>query len=110
MKDKWAFAERVYDIVAKIPPGRVTTYGEIARHLGIARSARMVGRVLSMSVHSKQQLPAHRVVNRNGVLTGKHHFETQDTMAQLLEAEGIKVQDDKIVNFEKYFWRIDESL
>ncbi len=87
-----------------IPHGRVTSYGAIAKYLGSAQSARMVGWAMNNSHFQKEYVPAHRVVNRNGLLTGKHHFGNSNTMKQLLENEGIKVIDDQIVNFEKYFW------
>lgn len=98
------FFERVYDVTKLIPYGRVTSYGAIARFLGSGRSARMVGWALNGS-HSKPEfIPAHRVVNRNGVLSGKHHFGNSSTMQQLLENEGIIVEDDTILNFEERFW------
>lgn len=87
-----------------IPHGRITSYGAIAKYLGSAQSARMVGWAMNNSHFQQEYVPAHRVVNRNGLLTGKHHFGNSNTMKQLLENEGIKVQDDQIVNFEKYFW------
>ena len=85
-----------------IPYGRVTSYGAIANYLGAAGSARMVGWAMNGSV--KKDVPAHRVVNRNGLLTGKHHFQGTNLMEQLLESEGIEVVDNKIQNFEKLFW------
>ena len=94
----------VYQVARLIPYGRVTSYGAIARYLGTAQSARMVGWAMNDSHHQKEYVPAHRVVNRNGLLTGKHHFGNSNTMKQLLENEGIKVFNDQIVNFEKYFW------
>jgi len=87
-----------------IPFGKVTSYGAIAKYLGTAQSARMVGWAMNDSHHQKEYVPAHRVVNRNGLLTGKHHFGNSNTMKQLLENEGIKVVDDQIVDFEKHFW------
>lgn len=87
-----------------IPFGRVTSYGAIAKYLGTAQSARMVGWAMNDSHHQKEYVPAHRVVNRNGLLTGKHHFGNSNTMKQLLENEGIMVVNDQIVNFEKHFW------
>ena len=98
------FFNRVYEVVKLIPPGRVTSYGAIARYLGTAGSARMVGWAMNGSHRVKDFVPAHRVVNRNGLLTGKHHFDTPDTMQELLENEGIIVIHNKIVNFGKYFW------
>ncbi len=98
------FFERVYAIARQIPEGRVTSYGAIAKALGTARSARMVGWAMNAS-HNMEDVPAHRVVNRNGVLTGKHHFDGTSLMQQLLESEGVEVVDNQIVDFEKYFWQ-----
>lgn len=103
MPDKDNFFERVYDVVRLIPHGRVTSYGAIAKFLGAARSARMVGWAMN-ACHGREAVPAHRVVNRVGLLSGKHHFEGTNLMQQLLESEGIKVKDNKIVKFEKFFW------
>lgn len=97
------FFERVYDVARLIPYGRVTSYGAIAKCLGASRSARMVGWAMN-ACHGRDDIPAHRVVNRVGLLSGKHHFEGTNLMQQLLESEGIKVKDNKIVNFDKYFW------
>ena len=97
------FFERVYEIVRQIPEGKVTSYGAIAKALGTARSARMVGWAMNAS-HNIEDVPAHRVVNRNGLLSGKHHFEGTNLMQQLLENEGIEVVDNQIVDFEKVFW------
>lgn len=96
------FFEKVYAVARLVPYGRVTSYGAIAKYLGAARSARMVGWAMNGS-HDKD-VPAHRVVNRVGLLTGKHHFEGTNLMQQLLESEGIAVKDNKIVDFEKHFW------
>ncbi|GEC73431.1 methylated-DNA-protein-cysteine methyltransferase related protein [Flavobacterium flevense] len=101
------FFERVYEVVRKIPYGRVTSYGAIAKFLGAARSARMVGWAMNAS-HSMEDVPAHRVVNRKGLLTGKFHFDGTNLMQQLLENEGIKVVDNQIVDFEKIFWHPEE--
>lgn len=98
------FFSRVYDVTKCIPYGRITSYGAIARFLGSGRSARMVGWALNGSHNSKEFIPAHRVVNRNGLLTGKRHFGNSSTMRQLLENEGIIVEEDQIVNFEEKFW------
>jgi len=98
------FFERVYDIVRQIPEGKVTSYGAIAKALGSARSARMVGWAMNAS-HGHDYVPAHRVVNRIGMLSGKHHFDGTNLMQQLLENEGIKVVDNQIVDFEKHFWQ-----
>jgi methylated-DNA-protein-cysteine methyltransferase related protein len=97
------FFQMVFQVVRLIPKGRVTNYGAIAKYLGVAKSARMVGWAMN-AAHSQKKVPAHRVVNRNGELTGKHHFATPFLMQELLEKEGIKVVNDKIKNFEKYFW------
>lgn len=98
------FFSLVYEVVRKIPSGRVTSYGAIAKYLGSTQSARMVGWAMNDSHYQMEYVPAHRVVNRNGLLTGKHHFGNTNTMKQLLENEGIKVVNDQIVNFEKHFW------
>jgi methylated-DNA-protein-cysteine methyltransferase-like protein len=98
-----SFFERVYDIVRQIPYGKVTSYGAIAKALGTAKSARMVGWAMNAS-HHKEDIPAHRVVNRNGLLTGKLHFDGTNLMQQLLESEGIEVANNQIVNFETVFW------
>ena len=97
------FFEKVYEVAALIPYGRVTSYGAIARYLGAARSARMVGWAMNNS-HEHHDIPAHRVVNRNGLLTGKHHFGGTNLMQQLLENEGIRIKDNKVVDFEEHFW------
>ncbi|MCG9791672.1 MGMT family protein [Flavobacterium algicola] len=97
------FFERVYTIARQIPFGRVTSYGAIAKALGTARSARMVGWAMNAS-HSLEDVPAHRVVNRKGLLTGKLHFDGTNLMQQLLESEGVEVVDNQILNFEKHFW------
>lgn len=99
-----SFFEQVYQVVRLIPRGRVTSYGAIARYLGTTGSARMVGWAMNSSGTASEPVPAQRVVNRNGMLTGKHHFGSGNLMQQLLENEGIKVEDDKIVDFEKLFW------
>jgi methylated-DNA-protein-cysteine methyltransferase-like protein len=97
------FFERVYAIVRQIPYGKVTSYGAIARVLGSARSARMVGWAMN-SAHNLEDVPAHRVVNRKGLLTGKHHFDGTNLMQQLLESEGVVVVDNQIIDFESVFW------
>ena len=97
------FFERVDAIVRQIPYGKVTSYGAIAKALGTARSARMVGWAMNVS-HHLEDVPAHRVVNRSGLLSGKHHFEGTNLMQQLLESEGIKVVNNQIIDFEKHFW------
>lgn len=98
------FFERVYEVVRQIPYGKVTSYGAIAKALGSGRSARMVGWAMNAS-HNLEDVPAHRVVNRNGLLTGKHHFPGTNLMQQLLESEGIEVVDNQIVHFKKHFWQ-----
>jgi methylated-DNA-protein-cysteine methyltransferase-like protein len=97
------FFEKVYTIAKQIPEGRVTSYGAIAKALGTARSSRMVGWAMNAS-HNREDVPAHRVVNRKGLLTGKIHFDGTNLMQQLLENEGIQVVDNQIVDFEKVFW------
>lgn len=97
------FFERVYEVVRQIPFGKVTSYGAIAKAIGSPQSSRMVGYAMNAS-HELDDVPAHRVVNRNGILTGKHHFDGTNLMQQLLEAEGIKVVDNKIVDLKQYFW------
>ena len=100
---KGDFFQDVYEVVRLIPRGRVTSYGAIARYLGAARSARMVGYALNQSF-GQMELPAHRVVNRNGILSGKYHFPPDRPMEASLIAEGIQVIDDQIQEFEKHFW------
>jgi methylated-DNA-protein-cysteine methyltransferase-like protein len=97
------FFQKVYEVAAHIPYGRVTSYGAIAKYLGAARSARMVGWAMN-GAGGREDIPAHRVVNRVGLLSGKHHFDGSNLMQQLLENEGIEVKDNQIVNLEKYFW------
>ena len=98
------FFDMVYEVTKLIPYGRVSTYGAIARYLGSGRSARMVGWALNVSHNNPGFIPAHRVVNRIGILTGKHHFGNSTTMQQLLENEGIIVEGDRIINFNEKFW------
>tara|TARA_R110000823_G_scaffold302797_1_gene424086 strand:- start:383 stop:718 length:336 start_codon:yes stop_codon:yes gene_type:complete len=100
------FFERVYEVARQIPYGKVTSYGAIAKALGAARSARMVGWAMNAS-HNREDVPAHRVVNRVGLLSGKHHFDGTNLMQQLLESEGIEIIDNKIIDFEKHFWEPD---
>jgi methylated-DNA-protein-cysteine methyltransferase-like protein len=97
------FFERVYAVARCIPYGKVTSYGAIAKVLGAARSARMVGWAMN-AAHNLEDVPAHRVVNRKGLLTGKHHFDGTNLMQQLLESEGIIVVNNQIMNFESVFW------
>ena len=103
MNQSKSFYSLVYDVVRKIPYGKVTSYGAIARYLGAAGSSRMVGWAMNAS-HVNPKVPAHRVVNRIGVLSGKHHFEGTNLMQQLLESEGVEVLDHQIKNFESLFW------
>lgn len=110
LKKNSGFFKQVYEVTQQIPFGRVTSYGAIAKYLGSAQSARVVGWALNDSHISSDYVPAHRVVNRNGVLTGKHHFGNSNTMKQLLENEGIKVEDDKIIDFQKHFWDPSKEL
>ena len=102
--DKSNFFEDVFDVVRQIPKGRVTNYGSIAKYLGSGLSSRMVGWAMNASHMMKPKVPAHRVVNRNGMLTGKHHFPTPTTMETLLEKEGVKVISDKVVEFKELYW------
>ncbi len=102
-EDREGFFERVYGVVRQVPYGRVTSYGAIARYLGTGRSARLVGWAMN-NCHGLEDVPAHRVVNRNGVLTGKHHFPGSRLMEQLLENEGIVIRDDQVVDFNRHFW------
>jgi methylated-DNA-protein-cysteine methyltransferase-like protein len=102
--DKTNFFEDVFDVVRQIPKGRVTNYGSIAKFLGTGLSSRMVGWAMNASHMIKPRVPAHRVVNRNGILTGKHHFATPTTMQTLLEKEGVEIKNDKVVEFKDRFW------
>ncbi len=98
-----SFFEKSQDLARQIPYGRVSTYGAIARHLGMTRSARMVGYAMNAS-HAMDDVPAHRVVNRIGLLTGKHHFEGTNLMQQLLENEGVEIKENQVVHFKTLFW------
>ena len=98
------FFQMVYQVVRLIPKGRVTSYGAIAAYLGAKTSSRLVGYAMNGAHSVKPRVPAHRVVNRNGLLTGKHHFETPYQMQELLEKEKIKVENDKVVDFKKVYW------
>lgn len=102
------FFDKVYEVAKLIPYGRATSYGAIATYLGAARSSRMVG--YAMNGSTGKDVPAHRVVNRNGLLTGKHHFDGTNLMQQLLESEGIKVIDNQIQDFENVFWDPSKEL
>lgn len=99
-----SFFDEVYEVVRKIPYGRVSSYGAIARYLGSPQSSRMVGWAMNSSHSQPGFVPAHRVVNRKGMLTGKHHFGGSKVMQELLENEGIKVVNDQVLNFDELFW------
>ncbi|MCD6019817.1 MAG: hypothetical protein K0S53_2938 [Bacteroidetes bacterium] len=98
------FFEQVYQVVRLIPKGRVTSYGAIANYLGAKSSSRVVGYAMNAARSQKPKVPAHRVLNRNGQLTGKHHFSTPFEMQELLEKEKIKIENDTVVNFKKLYW------
>ena len=98
------FYQQVYEVVRQIPVGRVTSYGAIAAFLGSKQSSRMVGWAMNNAHSYPEYIPAHRVVNRNGLLTGKHHFGAGNVMQELLENEGFVVEDDQILNFKENFW------
>lgn len=104
IKDNGDFFQQVYQVVRLIPQGRVTSYGAIAKYLGAARSSRMVGWAMNNSHQQAEYVPAHRVVNRNGLLTGKHFFSSPTQMQELLEAEGILIKKDQIQNFKTVYW------
>jgi methylated-DNA-protein-cysteine methyltransferase related protein len=103
------YFDQVFQVVKLIPAGRVTSYGAIANYLGLKSGARMVGYAMNAS-HSEKDVPAHRVVNRNGLLTGKHHFSSPKEMEELLQKEGIQVENDQILNFNTHFWNPSENL
>jgi methylated-DNA-protein-cysteine methyltransferase related protein len=103
MKDYTFFAD-VHDVARQVPPGRVTSYGAIARFLGSGRSARMVGWAMNAAHLAQPPVPAHRVVNSQGLLSGKHHFGSPTRMQELLEAEDVQVAGDQVVEFKKLFW------
>jgi len=103
MKNSENFFDKVHNVARLIPYGRVTSYGAIAKYLGAAGSARMVGWAMNVS-GKKEDVPAHRVVNRNGLLSGKHHFDGTNLMQQLLESEGVEVVENKVNQFDKLFW------
>ena len=110
MKADDSFFEKVYEVVRLVPYGRVTTYGSIAAYLGSRVSARMVGWAMNKCHVHSFPVPAHRVVNRQGLLTGKHHFGGQDLMQQLLEGEGIEVINDRVLRFKALFWDPEKEL
>ena len=99
-----SFFQKVYNLVRLIPEGRICTYGIIAKHIGSPQAARMVGWALNKSSHEKEFVPAHRVVNRKGLLTGKVHFANNNTMQEMLESEGVTIIDNQIQNFESLIW------
>ncbi|MBP9097750.1 MAG: MGMT family protein [Ferruginibacter sp.] len=107
---EYSFFQDVYDVVRQIPKGRVTSYGAIAAYLGTKLSARMVGWAMNAAHHAKPSVPAQRVVNRNGMLTGKHHFSTPTLMEELLQKEKVVVKNDTVVEFEKLFWDPAKNL
>lgn len=109
-KKKSDFFDMVYQVVRLIPKGRVTSYGAIAKYLGSSGSSRVVGYAMNAAHSQTKKVPAHRVVNRAGVLTGKHHFKDPFEMQALLEKEGIVVKNDQIVNFAKHYWDPTEEL
>jgi methylated-DNA-protein-cysteine methyltransferase-like protein len=109
MPDK-DFFQDVYEVVRLIPFGKVTSYGAIARYLCAARSSRLVGYAMNASHTQSKYVPAHRVVNRNGLLTGKHHFANENSMQELLEMEGLTIENEQIKDFKKYFWDPNEAL
>ncbi len=107
--DKVNYFDLVYQVVREIPKGRVTSYGAIAHYLGLKSGARMVGYAMN-AAHSMPDVPAQRVVNRQGLLTGKHHFETPTRMQELLEADGVKVENHQVQNFDTVFWNPETEL
>ena len=110
MAQNKGFFQRVFEVARMIPYGRITTYGAIARYLGAPGAARMVGWAMNQSHTSSEYVPAHRVVNRVGLLTGKHHFEGSGLMQELLENEGAVVEDNRIMNLKEMFWDPMEEL
>jgi methylated-DNA-protein-cysteine methyltransferase-like protein len=110
VKSNRNFFEDVFAVVRLIPPGRVTNYGSIAKYLGTGLSSRMVGWAMNASHQLAEYVPAHRVVNRNGMLSGKHHFETPTAMQEKLEEEGIVIRDDQVVDFRTIYWDPEKEL
>lgn len=110
MKVEESFFDKVFAVVRLIPKGRATSYGAIAEYIGMKGSSRMVGWAMNASHNSEIPVPAHRVVNRNGDLTGKHHFPSPTLMEEMLKSEGINVVDDRIVNFKEVFWNPSSEL
>ena len=107
--DSKDFFQKVYKVVKMIPSGRVSTYGLIAKYLGSTKSSRVIGYAMNAS-HQNSEIPAHRVVNRVGLLTGKYHFSGTNLMKDLLESEGVKIQNDRVVNFKKVVWDPSKEL
>jgi len=107
---EYSFFADVYDVVRQIPKGKVTSYGAIAAYLGTRLSARMVGWAMNAAGTAKPKVPAQRVVNRNGMLTGKHHFSTPTAMEEMLKKDGVAIKDDTVVDFKKRFWDPSEAL
>lgn len=107
---EYSFFQDVYDVVRQVPKGRVTSYGAIATYLGTKLSARMVGWAMNAAGAAKPKVPAQRVVNRNGMLTGKHHFKTPTYMEEMLKKDGVAVKNDTVVDFKKIFWDPVEEL
>lgn len=103
-KDRTDIYEAIFDVVRHVPKGRVTTYGAVAAAIGAASGARMVGYAMNRCEGRKPKVPAHRVLNSKGLLTGKHHFSPPEKMQQLLEKEGVQVKDDKVQDFDRLFW------
>jgi methylated-DNA-protein-cysteine methyltransferase related protein len=104
------FFKDVYEVVRLIPTGKVTSYGAIARYLGAARSSRLVGYAMNASHEQAEYVPAHRVLNRNGLLTGKHHFSHPNEMQELLEKEGLIIENEQVKDFLNHFWDPNETL
>lgn len=107
---EYSFFADVFDVVRQIPKGKVTSYGAVAAYLGTKLSARMVGWAMNAAHTAKPKVPAQRVVNRNGMLTGKHHFATPTAMEELLKKDGVEVKNDTVVDFKKRFWDPSEAL
>lgn len=107
---EYTFFEDVFEVVRKIPKGKVTSYGAIAAYLGTKLSARMVGWAMNAAHQTRPKVPAQRVVNRNGMLTGKHHFRTPTEMEELLLKDGVKVKEDTVVDFKDHFWNPADNL
>ncbi|MFN8277114.1 MAG: MGMT family protein [Chitinophagales bacterium] len=109
-KETYSFFDDVYAVVRLVPRGRVTSYGAIARYLGTGKSARMVGWAMNAAHTVTPRVPAHRVVNSSGLLTGRHHFATPTTMQELLEKEKVQIENHAVVDFEKKFWDPQQEL